>query len=253
MEIYPLASGSTGNALLVRENDTSILIDAGVGPRTLNKRLACEGTSLKDIRACLLTHEHTDHIVALSRVTFPKNIKMITNKETWAAVNRQINYGSQFEFHELPVGNLINLGDLSVQSLPVSHDGVNPVAYIIHGSKGESFLYATDFGIMPQWLPHALKIADYVFIESNHDSQMLLEGPYPAYLKQRVAGPLGHMSNRQTAEVLASHLSVKTKKIFLGHLSQTNNTPQLALKTTGQALAARGFDLQTLEIVTAAP
>ncbi|NLN82917.1 MAG: MBL fold metallo-hydrolase [Firmicutes bacterium] len=252
MKILPLASGSTGNALLVQENDTSILIDAGIGPRILKQRLASSGVALNDIRACLLTHEHSDHTQALARVTFPKSIKMVANAETWLAVEQQLDT-SVYDFYELPVGNLINLGDLSVQSLPISHDGVNPVAYLVHAKSGKSFLYATDFGIMPKWFPHALKLADYVFIEANHDRQMLITGPYPSHLKRRVASPYGHLSNDQTAQILSKYLTPKTKKIYLGHLSQTNNTPQLALRTVSTALLNQGFDLNRLEIEAAAP
>ncbi len=253
MQVYPLASGSTGNACLVRENHTAILIDAGIGPRLLNQRMKPFGTCLKELQACFFTHEHSDHIKALSTVTFPKDVTMVSNRQTWSAINRQIPKAQDYVYRPLDIGDMMTIGDLAVQSLPVSHDGVAPVGYLIHSRSGECLLYATDMGIPAPWLPQALTMADYVVLESNHDVQMLQHGPYPWYLKQRVASQVGHLSNLQTGTLLAEYLTTKTKELYLAHLSQTNNTPQLALETVRQCLATSGHDVQQLRIHAAAP
>lgn len=253
MEIFPLASGSTGNACLVRENHSVILIDAGIGPRLLSQRMRNYGVGLADLQACFFTHEHSDHIRALSTVTFPKTLNMYSNHETWSAIQKQIPLAEAYPFQNIDVGDMVTVGDLAIQSLPVSHDGVSPVGYMIHSRQGECLLYATDMGIPAPWLPQAITMADYVVLESNHDLQMLQYGPYPWYLKQRVASNLGHLSNVQTGSLLAEYLTPRTKQLVLAHLSTTNNTPQIALETVCTCLTKNGIDMNRLQIFTAAP
>jgi phosphoribosyl 1,2-cyclic phosphodiesterase len=253
MEIFPLASGSTGNACLVRENHTAILIDAGIGPRLLNQRMRPHGVCLADLQACFFTHEHSDHVRALSTVTFPKTLTMISNRETWSAIHRQIPLAGAYPFQNLDIGEMMTIGDLAIQSLPVSHDGVSPVGYLIHSKQGECLLYATDMGVPAPWLPQAIAMADYVVLESNHDVQMLQHGPYPWYLKQRVASNQGHLSNVQAGSLLAEYLTPKTKQLYLAHLSKTNNTPTIALETVCNCLSKNGIDMNRLQIMAAAP
>ncbi len=253
MIFYPLASGSTGNACLIVENTTAILIDAGIGPRIMAKRMQPFGIGLADLSACFLTHEHSDHIHALSTVTFPKTLPLVSNTATWQAVCRQIPLAEQHPFRQLATQDLISIGDLTLQSLPTSHDGVESVGYLVYGKNGDCLLFVTDLGVPSAWLPQAIKMADHVVLEANHDLEMLKSGPYPWYLKQRVAGKQGHLSNLQTAEILAENLTSRTQDLVLAHLSRTNNRPELAVRTVREMLIRSDANLQQLRIVAAAP
>lgn len=253
MIFYPLASGSTGNACLIVENDTAILIDAGIGPRIMAKRMLPFGIGLADLSACFLTHEHSDHVHALSTVTFPKTLPLVSNIATWEAVCQQIPQAEEHPFRQLATQAVISIGDLTLQSLPTSHDGVESVGYLVYGKNGESLLFVTDLGVPSSWLPEALKIADHVVLEANHDIEMLKTGPYPWFLKQRVAGELGHLSNLQTGMILSENLTSRTQSLVLAHLSRTNNRPELAVRTVREMLATSNTNLEHLRIMAALP
>ena len=237
MQVHVLASGSDGNSTVVTEGNTAILIDAGLGPRQLKTRLAPLGIALADVEACFLTHEHTDHISGMRRHSYPK-VQLIGNLPTLTEVCEVPFIGTRYPCCEQRIGATITVGSLSVTSFSVSHDSAASVGYIVR-SPSAQLVYATDLGVASSELHAALTEADYVVLEANHDMDMLRTGPYPYNLKRRVAGRKGHLANDQTAALLVSCLSERTKWLALAHLSRTNNTPKIALQTIEQSLIGR--------------
>ncbi|MCL2497831.1 MAG: MBL fold metallo-hydrolase [Symbiobacteriaceae bacterium] len=217
--------------------DTAILIDAGLGPRQLQHRLRRIGLKLADLQACFLTHEHNDHVVGLNRLSFPK-IPIFTNHLTRCAVEGLYPATGKLCWEELPLGGAVQLGSLLVESFATSHDACSSVGYRLYSAE-ESFLFATDLGSPSAELVQAISAADAIVLEANHDVDMLRTGPYPPMLKRRVAGPRGHLSNTQTAELLQHYLTERTRCLVLAHLSRTNNIPCLALETVAAALVKR--------------
>jgi len=234
MRVHLLGSGSDGNSTLIISGDTAILIDAGLGSRQLKQRLNSVGLSLRDITACLITHEHIDHVRGLQTKNFP-DVPIFTAPPTCQAIAWQYRDTQRFTWVAQPVGVACQIGDFTIENFATSHDAISSVGYIIH-AEHSTLLYATDLGVSDDDLSQAITLADYVIVESNHDVEMLRSGPYPWHLKQRVASSKGHLSNYQTANLLASSLNGRTRWVALAHLSRTNNLPPLALQTVSESL-----------------
>lgn len=233
--VRSLASGSSGNALLVRTDQTALLLDAGIGPRTLERSLAAEGVALADLTAIAITHEHTDHVRALPRLLQRETATFAT-----AGTARSLDLPSRN--NTIAIGDTVEIHHLSVRSIPTSHDAAEPCAYIIEHAEAK-LVYLTDLGVPDPTHAAALRGASLVVVEANHDAAMLQQGPYPPHLKRRVASALGHLSNDATAalmtEAFAGLPSLPT--IWLAHLSETNNRPEIAVQTVSRALRERGL------------
>jgi phosphoribosyl 1,2-cyclic phosphodiesterase len=234
MIVHILASGSDGNAALVLSDDTALLFDAGLGPRQLKQRMKPLGLDLSDITACFLTHEHNDHLAGLRRLSFP-NIPVFANLATRNAALAQNPDLRRYHWEEHETSTSCQVGAFTVQSFPTSHDAARSVGFMVRDEE-ECLALATDLGTCSEPLAEAIAEADYLVLESNHDEDMLHHGPYPYHLKRRVASRVGHLSNRQTAELLHDTLTAKTRWLALAHLSRTNNEPSIALSTIYSAL-----------------
>lgn len=244
LTVRSLGSGSSGNALLVEEGDTALLVDCGVGARALTAGLRLAGRRLADLDAVLLTHEHADHVRALPQVERAR-LPLVATRGTAAAA------GLDPSLHEEVRGERpLTVGTLTITPLPVSHDAAEPCAFHIEGATG-SLLVATDLGCpAPAWRDR-LAAADLIVLEANHDEALLRAGPYPARLKQRVLSPRGHLSNADCAAFLAAALADpghRSPTIWLAHLSQTNNRPALARETVRRLLAERGLTTPLLPL-----
>ena len=234
IDVHILASGSDGNSTLVVSGSTAILIDAGLGPRVLRKALRSLGYDYSDLAACLLTHEHSDHIAGLERGSYP-SLPLVANRLTHLSAEEIYPTLRRYQWIDLPLGAACQIGEITAESFATSHDAACSVGYRL--TAGDRVLiYATDLGLSSSVLDDSLGEADYLVIEANHDETMLRTGPYPDYLKKRVASKRGHLSNRQTATLLAHHLTPKTRWCALAHLSRINNTPCIALQTVASAL-----------------
>jgi phosphoribosyl 1,2-cyclic phosphodiesterase len=233
--VTSLASGSSGNATLIRSDRAQILIDAGIGPRILATALRQYGTEPSALRAVAITHEHSDHIKGLAPLV-RTGVPIIATPGTASAIDL-----SRGTHTEIRGDATIEIGDLTLTALRVSHDANEPVAYVIEHADAR-ILILTDLGRFDDaYLPH-LAAADLIIIESNHDEAMLRRGPYPPHLKRRVGSDLGHLSNAAAGSALARALQLRTSvpTIWLGHLSEANNRPDLAVTTAVAALAAVG-------------
>lgn len=237
---YSIASGSTGNCAVWSCDGTVILIDLGVSVRALTAALRRIDLDISEIQAVLLTHEHTDHIKGLATFVKKYEIPIYATFGTAAAVLlRQPQ--AQKNFRTFAGGECFSIGTLRIQSVPIPHDAAEPVAYRIDGSK--TLGYATDVGFLTAELRKTMAGCETLVLESNHDVDMLRTGPYPMYLKQRIRGQYGHLSNEECAMGAIEWVRSGTKQLILSHLSEKNNTPLTALHCTQRVVEKSGCEV----------
>lgn len=231
MRVVSLGSGSSGNAILVRHGATSVLVDDGFAPRTLIGRLHEAGVTPEEISAILLTHEHSDHCSGARAFARRYGIPLIADPRTLNALFTQPDRNAPGspppERVEMPVGHALTWGTLEVMSFPISHDAIAPCGYVL-ASAAWRVLIATDTGMVTDAMLEAMRSANLLIVEANHDYDRLVSGPYPQYLKSRILSPTGHLSNEQTGRALMSVLDDGPRWLWLAHLSRTNNTPDIA-------------------------
>lgn len=246
-----LASGSAGNAALVSCGDTHILLDAGVSARRITAGLASLGVRPEALSAILITHEHSDHISGLQVFTRKYRIPIRATGPTC----RQLCYKVAFLEDLVRVqeaGTGAQVGSLWVESFPTPHDAAGSVGWSIAGEGGRMVL-CTDLGHVTEAVRRAAEGCDLLVCETNHDVDMLRAGPYPYYLKQRILGDYGHLSNEAGAELAAFAVEAGARSVILAHLSQTNNTPARAYDTVALRLLTMDCDLERDISLTVAP
>lgn len=231
VRVISLGSGSSGNAILVQNGATAVLVDDGFSPKTLISRLRQAQVAPEDISAILITHEHADHTSGARAFARRFGIPLIADPRTLRALFAQPDRSAAGaplpERVEMPVGHTLTWGTLEVVSFPVSHDAIAPCGYLLSTSAWR-VLVATDTGMVTDAMLEAMRAAHMLIIEANHDYDRLVNGPYPHYLKQRILSPTGHLSNDQTAKALTSVLDDGPHWLWLAHLSRTNNTSDIA-------------------------
>lgn len=236
MYFFTLASSSSGNCALACAGETRLLIDAGLSAARLEKALWVAGERPEKLTAILLTHEHIDHVNGVARLAFKYGLPVYATPKTWAnlpgAVEAVPDYLQKTYSYDL------TLGDFQLDFCKTSHDAVQPVGLVLQ-AEGRRLAYITDTGCVTRGMLAALsQPLDGLILEANHDQQMLLHGPYPYHLKRRVSGEQGHLANGQAAELLRWYLGRNGLcRIMLAHLSETNNTPQLAYDSAAAVLA----------------
>ena len=234
--ICTLFSGSSGNCIYIGGSRTKILIDAGKNAKAVCTALEHIGISPSEIDAIFITHEHSDHISALRVLTNKYGIQIHAVAPCAECIASSLGAKSEYVvFHTDPVYT-VEVGDLTVSSFRTSHDSACAVGYKIDTEDGRSFGVATDTGIVTRGTGNALTGCEAVVIECNHDPDMLRDGPYPYYLKERIASRYGHLSNGDCARFVAYLAEHGTTHFLLAHLSRENNTPRLALETVRAAV-----------------
>lgn len=233
MRVSVVASGSTGNCLLVSDQNTNIFIDAGISMRRIQGFLFQTGLSWRDIGGVLITHEHSDHIYGLETMLRRTEIPVFAPPIVASRLRRMFP-ASEPRIHTVPAGESREIGSLSVLPFHTPHDTDESVGYRVTGTS--VFALATDMGCVTDEIRAGLLGADAVLIEANHDLHMLVSGPYPYQLKRRILSARGHLSNSDCAALARELVLSGTKQIVLGHISQENNRPGLALKTVSEAL-----------------
>lgn len=231
-----LFSGSSANATYIEADGRGILIDAGAGVRKTENALRRIGSSLSKIDAVFITHEHSDHINGLSTILKQFRIPIIANEKTLNALYFSCPDVDENLFRNLPTGSKAVKDSFEITSFATHHDSVESVGYIINTEKMKIGVL-TDSGELNNVMKRALYGCNVVVLESNHDTDMLKDGPYPQYLKKRILGEQGHLSNNQCACGLCEIIPHGTEKIFLAHLSKENNTPELAYDTVSVLLS----------------
>ena len=227
VRVVVLASSSSGNSTLVETGEGAFLVDAGLSARETERRLLLSGAHPRDLRAIVLTHEHSDHVRGVRVLARRHGLEVIGTTGTMRAV------GPALGTHDArPMGleDPFDVAGAAVELLPVPHDAADPAAVLVEAS-GRRVLVATDLGHVPRVLVDRARDLDALVLESNHDVRMLVEGPYPEVLKKRILGPWGHLSNEDCARGLRELVGPRTRTVLLGHLSQHNNTEPLALST----------------------
>lgn len=238
MEFYTIASSSAGNAALVRHNGTTLLIDAGISCRRIERALASLSLSLSDLDGILITHEHIDHVRGLGTMQKKCAVPLYASAGTASALawpEEQLRLFSPDES--------FLIGTLRVLPFRTSHDARESVGYRVE-SESASLAVLTDTGIITEQARRAALGADLLLLEANHDVEMLKTGPYPYSLKQRILSDCGHLSNEVAAAFALECVRSGTQDILLAHLSGENNTPQLAEYTVARALQSEGLSVR---------
>ena len=232
MRLCSIASGSSGNCIYIGSGRTSVLVDAGISGCRVEKGLNGLDLSSGDIDALLLTHEHSDHVKGLGILARRAGIPIYATKGTLQAISEMPSLGKIPEglTHVISADVPFEIGDLKVKPFTISHDAAEPVGYRLE-HDGKSAAVATDLGQYDSYIIRNLQGLDVLLLESNHDVRMLEAGRYPYYLKKRILGEKGHLSNESAGQLLCELLHDNMKEIFLGHLSQENNYEQLAYET----------------------
>ena len=232
MRLCTLASGSSGNAIYVGTDSTHLLVDAGISKKRVEEGLGTLGLKGEDIDGILVTHEHSDHISGLGVFSRKYKVPIYATKGTLEGIRASKTLGKLPDglFREIQTDKKFSLGDMDVKAFDISHDAAEPCAYRIE-SDGKKVAIATDMGLYDDYIIENLKELDSIVLEANHDIKMLEVGPYPYYLKKRIAGDKGHLSNENSGRLLCDILNDHMKAIILGHLSKENNFSELALET----------------------
>lgn len=239
MQLHILASGSTGNAIYFDFGGAKILVDAGISTRRIERGLAEIGVKAGDLDGILITHEHIDHIKGIDVITRKYELPVYARPATWTRIScRDKLPGKCIKYIE----GVFSLGGVDIEPFNTSHDAVDPLGFCFHYQR-QKWVLATDLGVVTPEVAKALSRADGAVLEANHDPEMLSNGPYPQVLKQRIRSRHGHLSNYDTARVLAGIPRLETMQVFLAHLSQQNNHPRLAMQTVGEILRRQGCDL----------
>ncbi|MCH9634768.1 MAG: putative metallo-hydrolase YycJ [Chlamydiae bacterium] len=236
----PLASGSKGNCIYFGTEHTKILIDAGISTKNIILRLQEIGVSIDEIDAILVSHEHSDHIMGLKVLSKRMNIPIMANSETAKGIAQYIKYIPKFKI--FATGESFEFGDLKIHPFTIQHDTPDPVAFTIQ-TESHKIGFCTDLGFATTLVEQKLKGCDYLYLEANHTPSMVHASARPAIYKQRVLGRHGHLSNEDCASLVERIMDEKLKKIYLAHLSEECNSPEVALSTVKKAIRNSSVDV----------
>ena len=250
LDIVSLFSSSKGNSTYVFSDTTKILIDAGVSAKRLVEGLEKNNIRPEEIQAILITHEHSDHIKGIRVFSKKFNIPVFASEKTWGTlVSLEIPNNLKNTF---VVGEKFYIGDLCISPFSIPHDAIDPCGFCMVSGKNKVTV-ATDMGHLTPELLYNFEASDSILLEANHDVAMLRSGSYPYFLKERVIGNFGHLSNALSAEAVEYLIKKGTKKFILAHLSEENNIPELALETVRSRLLVNKVDISNISIEVAKP
>jgi phosphoribosyl 1,2-cyclic phosphodiesterase len=242
MEVHVLASGSDGNCTVIESDGEAIMIDAGISCRRILSLMEKEGVDKDMLKAILITHEHTDHVSGAGATARKLDIPIVANEATFNASNL-----GNVEHWVYKSNHHLDIGQFHVTPLPTSHNAVEPNCYFTEVGD-ERVLVCTDTGKFSFQIEHALSLADVAVVEANYDLDMLVNGPYPYSLKTLIGSERGHMNNLDTAIALKRTMAGNShRKIFLAHLSKTNNTPDTARQAVSDGTGIRRMKIDCLE------
>ena len=227
MEIAVLASGSKGNALYLASGKTSFLIDAGLSAREIERRLGLLNRTAASLSAILVSHEHTDHIRGVGPLARRYNLPVYITEKTYVAAEGALKHLPHVEY--IDPDTPFEIGAFWFSPFLVSHDAVEPLGFSLTDGTLKVGI-ATDLGVITQLVRENMRGSHIAIVEFNHDPDMLMDGPYPWDLKQRIKGRRGHLSNPTAAKFVETIFHRDLERVVLAHLSETNNTPEMALR-----------------------
>jgi phosphoribosyl 1,2-cyclic phosphodiesterase len=222
---FSLQSGSNGNSIYVETSDARLLFDAGISGRQAQLRMAHYKRDIRKVQALIISHDHNDHARCAGVYHRKFHLPVYVTKQTLKAAG---NLGEISDLRHFASGETLEFGRTKVYTIRTPHDGVDGVAFVVEKGRKRLGIF-TDLGHVFEELPEWLNSVDAAFLESNYDPQLLQTGDYPIWLKRRIAGKAGHLSNPEAAK-LARSCCKKLKSLALAHLSEHNNTPELAVK-----------------------
>lgn len=255
LRFISFGSGSSGNCYFLGTEHDALLIDVGVGIRMLKKHFRDYGLSLSQVHHVLITHDHADHIKSVGSISHDYHLPIYATKLVHQGIDRNYCVTRKVDMinrRYIEPGVTFQMGDFVVTPFTVPHDSSDNVGYMIE-ADGVIFCLMTDVGRVTDDMTAYISRAQYLVIEANHDREMLLHGPYPDHLKRRITSGTGHLNNVQCGEAIANYMSESLRYVWLCHLSEENNHPELARKTVESVLrsygivAGKDFQLEVLK------
>ena len=245
-----LYSGSSGNSLFVESENTKLLIDAGVSSKKIESALINMNIDPSTIDGILITHEHSDHVQGLGTFAKKFNLPIYANKKTMDAIPKQIEKISEKNRKKFTIEEIFEIGDFKIKPFSIPHDAVNPCGFNIF-KDNKKISIATDIGHITNGIIKNLEESIFIMLESNYDPEVLKCSKYPYILKNRIAGPTGHLSNQSAGRTIAHLLKSGLSTAMLGHLSKESNFPELAYKTVVEELICNNYNEKSLKLSVA--
>ncbi len=252
MKLCSIASGSSGNCIYVGSDHTNLLVDAGVSAKRIENGLNGLDILPDTIQGILITHEHSDHIQGLGILARKYHMPIYATRDTIGSIRQIRSLGDIPEelFKIIYPNKTFMINDIEIEPFSTSHDAADPVCYTMK-SEGHKVGIATDLGKYDDYIVSKLEYSDLLFIEANHDVNMLMVGKYPYYLKQRILGDRGHLSNETSADLISRLIHPELQGILLAHLSKENNYEELAYETVCCELLSRGSSFPAQKVSVA--
>ena len=241
MKFCSLYSGSSGNSIFVSSEKSKILIDAGLPGKKIDEALKSIGEKPEELNGIFITHEHSDHIKGVGVLSRKYDIPIYANDRTWLAMEGSIGKIKEHNIKIMDRRSVVDIEDMSIKSFVIPHDAAAAVGYSVV-SNDKKISVATDFGTFTEEIYSNIKDSEVILLESNHDINMLKFGPYPYNLKRRILSEVGHLSNDDCGKAIVDIAkNGVAKRIILGHLSNTNNHPDLAFQTVLSVIQEKGI------------
>ncbi|CEG21209.1 Putative metallo-hydrolase YycJ [Planococcus massiliensis] len=240
MRFSVLASGSSGNAIYIENDQHSFLVDAGLSGRKMEELFASIGKSMSNLDGILVTHEHSDHIKGLGIVARKHKVPIYANAKTWEAMDGLVGAIPVEQRFHFDMETVKTFGSIDIESFAVSHDAADPMFYVFH-ENGRKLALITDTGYVSDRMKGIIQASDAFVFESNHDVGMLQMGRYPWSVKRRILSDVGHVSNEDAAVAMSEVMAEKPTRIYLSHLSKDNNMKDLARMSVEQTLQSKGI------------
>lgn len=243
MNFCSLYSGSSGNSIFVSTDNTRVLIDAGLPGKKIDEALVSIGEMPSNIDGIFITHEHSDHVKGVGVLSRKYDIPIYANADTWCAMETIIGKIKEHNIKIMDKRTSVTIKDMEIRSFNIPHDAAGPVGYTLNSGDNQCSV-VTDIGTFTEEIKQNIKDSKVILLESNHDVEMLKYGPYPYPLKRRILSEIGHLSNEDCGSAILDIVkNVEPKHIFLGHLSNTNNHPDLAYQTVVNVLNENNLEL----------
>ncbi len=242
-----LYSGSSGNCLFVETENTKLLIDAGVSLKKIEKGLGDLNLSASQLDGVIVTHEHTDHIQSLGNLSKKFDIPVFATSQTFDAMPKQSEKISDHNKKNINIDEKFAIGDIEILPFSIPHDAANPCGYTLF-SDHKKISIATDIGHMTNPIIKHIEGSEFLLLEANYDPEILKFTKYPFKLKNRIAGPTGHLSNQDAGQTINYLIKAGLKNAILGHLSKESNFPELAYQTVMDELIANGTNLDDFHL-----
>lgn len=241
MNAISLQSGSNGNCIYVESCGVRLLFDAGINGVQAEGRLARYGREIREVDGVIISHDHADHARHAGVYQRKYGVPLFITPKTFDAADERNSLGRLRDVRSFESDGILRFGEVKVHAIPTPHDGADGAAFVVE-AQGKRLGILTDLGHVFEGLETIVATLDAVFLESNYDPGMLDAGSYPAFLKRRIAGPAGHISNNDAAELLCTSGRDRLKWACLAHLSEENNSPSVALKTH-RSIIGTGLEL----------